>query len=529
MTSLNETFRWNDRLATITHHIIASLMICCVVISLIQFVEYLIPAFHGGYLVVVCWLIALESMYSHRVTKSESVLSPEWLLYRGTEWVVLLIALKIVIYAVRDFSQVWLDIPLWRQDFVANFFDAEYLFAIFLVFITWSLAGMFAQELSELEGDEKLLGFERDGYITSQRPAARRNLANMILILGGVLIFLAALIRLDLEAIWGQRVPFTGSEFNILAYFFLSLILLSLTQFAILRVNWSLERIPIHRNLASRWLVYSAVTLLILTLIAIILPTHYSIGFLNLMGYLISLIIGFLNLVILILSIPFLLLFSILSSLFGSTQPVKSPDFSQVLPPPPPANATSVPWAEMLKSLIFWAVFVAIILFSLYQFFKQNGELVHAIRRIPVLGSMLRAWSWLWNWLRGVNQKITSTMAESLRRLRERQEKNAPVEGWQFLSLRRMSPRQRVIFFYLAMVRRSGERGLPRQPAQTPNEYARVLTERLPDVQSEVGAFTDGFNEARYSRHEIGEQNAGIAQRYWQRIKHALRERFSME
>ena len=74
------------------------------------------------------------------------------------------------------------------------------------------------------------------------------------------------------------------------------------------------------------------------------------------------------------------------------------------------------------------------------------------------------------------------------------------------------------------MIRRSSEHGMPRQPHQTPNEYAQNLERHLPEVNEDVNSITGYFNEARYSRHEITAQHAGQVQKYWQRIRNALRK-----
>ena len=73
----------------------------------------------------------------------------------------------------------------------------------------------------------------------------------------------------------------------------------------------------------------------------------------------------------------------------------------------------------------------------------------------------------------------------------------------QWINPRKLSPRQQVQFYYLAMLRRSGENGHPRQPTQTPYEYARTLESQLPDIDQDVDGITVEFIEARYSRHDI--------------------------
>jgi hypothetical protein len=48
--------------------------------------------------------------------------------------------------------------------------------------------------------------------------------------------------------------------------------------------------------------------------------------------------------------------------------------------------------------------------------------------------------------------------------------------------LRKLSPRQQVQFYYLAMLRRGSEHGHARQPTQTPYEYARALENQIPEI-----------------------------------------------
>ena len=80
-------------------------------------------------------------------------------------------------------------------------------------------------------------------------------------------------------------------------------------------------------------------------------------------------------------------------------------------------------------------------------------------------------------------------------------------------------------FYYLAMLRRGGERGHARQPTQTPYEYARTLESQIPEIDQDVDGLTEEFIEARYSRHDIPAEHVGLVRRYWERIKRALRDR----
>jgi hypothetical protein len=80
-----------------------------------------------------------------------------------------------------------------------------------------------------------------------------------------------------------------------------------------------------------------------------------------------------------------------------------------------------------------------------------------------------------------------------------------------------------VLFYYLAMVRRGGEYGIAREPDQTPYEYQLKLQASLPEINRDLAALTEAFVEARYSRHEISEDQVGLVRRWWERIRRTLR------
>ena len=519
---LHELFRWNERSSALMQNTLVILMLVCFSESLVQVGEHLVPGWNGGYLVVVSTLVAIEASYSRRAIKGIVFFTPEWFRFRGVEWVMLLVGLKLVIYMVHGIGQLWTDIPLWRADFVEHFLTGEYLAGIALIYLIWTLAGTFVEQLMMLEGDEKILAAERASGIVEHRPEVRRRLANLVLLIGGVMIFLSGLIRLEWQALWGSTPPYSGGVLNVVIYFLLALILLSLTQFSILRVNWSLQRIPISRNLAVRWLAYSAVFLTIISAIALVLPTHYSIGLLSTLGYLLSLLMSLISFLVVILITPFLFLLSLLGRLLGKQEQVEPPDFTRIVPQAPPV-AASPPWQELLKSLIFWAVFVGIVGYSLYHYVKQNEELFSSLRRLPFAAGFIRFWNWLRHWAYGVNRGVAATVQAGLRRLRERRSIVTAGRGWGFINLRRLSPRQQVMFFFLALVRRGGERGIPRHLSQTPYEYSQTLQQQLPDVEVDVNTMTEQFVEAFYSRHEITSERVGFVQRCWQRVKRALR------
>jgi hypothetical protein len=75
------------------------------------------------------------------------------------------------------------------------------------------------------------------------------------------------------------------------------------------------------------------------------------------------------------------------------------------------------------------------------------------------------------------------------------------------------------------MVRRGGERGVPRNPSQTPSEYAAALEKALPSAEEDIESITRSFVEARYSRREVEARDVNVVKAAWERIRRALREK----
>jgi len=196
------------------------------------------------------------------------------------------------------------------------------------------------------------------------------------------------------------------------------------------------------------------------------------------------------------------------------------------LPTPPPETVGRVhhSWMDVAQSVLFWAIFIGVIGYALYQYFKQNKALLQKIKQARGIKFLVQAWDWIRGRLRGFNLAVTAAVGAGVQRLRAFITRSSPQEAWNFINLRRLTPRQRVLFFYLALIRRGGESGLTRKPFQTPYEYARFLDKSLPEVSESVDSMTESFMEARYSKHTVEADQATSVQSYWERVRRALHE-----
>jgi len=520
MSELRDSLHWNERFSNLVSYGLVSLMMLCLTQAIVQTGQRFLPGWDGVYLLIFCYIVAVESLYATHRTRHTTASNQYWLAYRLSEWVVILLALKVVLYLVRGPSQLWTDLALWQKNFSQNFFSGEYLVVMWVVVIVWLAAWRFADDLADLQDDDQLLDALSGDVVRSDRGLARQSLAANILIVGGVIAFLTALTRLDMSAVGVPQPPLqTGAlNNNVLAYFVLGLLLLSQTQFAILRARWALERTPISRDMAERWTIYSLGLLLGLIILVSLLPTSQMLGLFATLEFLFRILFFLISFLLFLFLLPLAWLFSLLTG--GAT--------AAPLPPPPPPQlppaatlSAGPPWLELLRSVLLWFALLGVVGFALYFYVTQNPQLAAALRR--------SRWRWMaeglarvWRGLRGWGRRLASTVEAAATRLLSRRGP-AAEDRFGFLSLRRLSPRRRVIFFYQAMLRRAGESGLPRQPSQTPSEYLPPLQNTIPDSAEDAAALTETFLEARYSAHEVTGEQVSLVQGYWERIKKSLR------
>jgi hypothetical protein len=361
----------------------------------------------------------------------------------------------------------------------------------------------------------------------------RARLMSLVFTVGTILIFFTGLVRMDVRELflnaagWEnlQLSALSGGGLSTVLYFMLGLALLSQTQFIALHTSWRMQGIRVNRSLVRSWGPYSLLFLAILVAIVSLLPTHYGLGMLAWLGYIIDVLVRILffiaqlilSLVLFLISLPFIL--------FGGKDPKTDLPPPLVLPEPPANEAVlgAFPWLALIRSILSWMLLLGIVGFSINHFLRQHGEFADALRRLPGGTWLIRIWLRL-HALFGIARRQVADAARAgfarLRAWRARGGINAPGN---FLSLRRLDPRQRIYYFYLALVRRGAEQGLTRATSQTPYEYASTLEKALPDIDADIESLTGSFVEARYSRREVPPEKANLVKATWARIRQALR------
>lgn len=488
---------WTER---VVRPLVAALLIGAVVLSLVAFAQLLLPGWRGRYLVPFCALVALEAQYSYWLFRYGPLRLADTLRGRAIEAGLLYLALRIAGNVSAGRTN-----PLAGLSSV----DGGTVVACTLVLCCWLAGWDIAHELDRLG--------EPPGLDSEYTSAAER-LAGRFFQGGAVLLVAAGLTRVGFADLLNlSRASVAGPLLNVLVYFLLGAVMLGQLRYTTLRHRWRQQRLVVAAGLAGRWLRYSLAFLTLVAILALVLPTSFTVGLLDMLRLLVSLVITLLG----------LLAYATLAALAWLISPF-FPDLAGGLPPPPPPppppsapeGAGGGNWIEVLKSLLFWGVVLAGVAYFVHGYLRSHPRVGQFLGRLAPL-RLLRRWgaAW-WRRLRGYALAVGERLPRRLpSRLRGRV--SAPGRPRAF-HLGALSPRERVLYYYLSIVRRAAGQGLPRRATQTPSEYAATLGAKVPEAGHDLSALTRAFLEARYSRHEIGAEGVVRARGHWQRVKAAL-------
>lgn len=484
--------------------LLVAAMVGCVVLSLVGFVRLLLPDWDGSYLVVFCALTTFEAFYSYRLIRDSRMmrLSGAWK-YRAMELVLLFLLLQMAGNIGTGRANPLAGIPRLDMGMMA---------ASILVLISWVAATFTARDLDQV-GEEP----ERHAdYVLPAQRLMKRFFAG-----GVVLLAAAGLTRVGIgELLNDDRASVPGLVLNVLIYFVLGMVMLGQIRYSALHSRWQAQGLHIAEGLAGRWVRYSLMFLGLVAFIAFLLPTSYTVGLLDVGRFILGLVIWFFLLIGALIVIPLGWLMSLLGrgmSGSGDSPPFRMPPLQ---PPPPAGGSDGGDWLGLFRSLLFWIVALAIILYMVRSYMRQHPGALRALAGFGPLRTLARWWVALWRRLGG----YVDTAGERIRRrIPQRRPRRAPGNRLpRFLRPGDMPPREQVLYYYLDTLRRAGRHGFARGQAQTPDEYNTALSPSLPEAQQEMGRLTQAFIVARYSPHNVPPDHAGTARSDSEQVDAAL-------
>ena len=502
--------------------LVVGFMIVCLTYAVTQFGKRLVPGWKGDYLLAINFAICIETAIALRLVSQYEALTTEWILYRITEWVVILVTIKILIYLVTGPAQILADTLLWEHNFFYTFFNGEYSVAVVSSIITWAITRLFAGYLMELEDDHELLSLEREGIGIKYRDKIQHGLMTLIFILGAVLLVLTTLANLELPVLSGKPTPSPLHPGLLIIYFMLGFILMAQIQFNIVSARWYIQEIPSSSAIARRWAIFSIGLILAAGVLVSLLPTGYSLGLLQVLQNLAGIVLELAGSIVALLLAVFNFIFGVLSQLLGLNNPsLTHLTPPQVLPTPPSAADTPDDVIRLLWSLFFWTLFFSVIFFSFKYYVNQHKGLAAAIKKFPVSHWVITFIVWLKSRFIMVRQQIELSFKSTTTRLRgfRSNSRHRPSDA---PNIKKLPPRQQIVALYLSVIHRIERFGIRRIQSQTPFEFAAMLNERLPGVETAINSLTAQFMEARYTHHAIISEQVDFVRSNYRTILAAL-------
>jgi len=489
--------------------LMVSLMLACFAFLLGELIQILYPEWPGGLFPVLAFLIALESLIASYMQRNASQITHNIFLSTLSEIVLILLVIKLISMILSGFSTIWLEIVSWQGNFFMNFFDTQYLIRVFGLFTIWATARLFGEPLNRLEEDEILMAQEKLGYTFTDRQDARRNMITLVFILGFLMIVIMVILRSDFVLLENQVAGSSTLVAVMVIYFFAGFILLALNQYAIMKARWYFNEISVNPDLAKRWFFYTLAFILVVTLIIIFLPTDITIGFSPLIEIISDLFIYLFAIIQFIFALPIAFILSLITA-FISGEPLQN-EVQETLPemvPSMPQVSPSLPWLDIVRTILFWLVFLSVIVFSIRYYLNNRQDFKSFLGSIKI-GTWLQTF---WQWIKQGFTKIRNTTADAIQKGVKNVQTFLRDRRIQLPSLadlaRRMPPRQSVILAYVDWIQWNKNHGFKRSKSQTPLEYAQSFQQYLPESEQTISDFTHTFMAARYSRQEIKKENA---------------------
>ena len=504
-------------LTNLFHPLMIGGMFGCTAISLVGLVHLVFPAWNGTYVIVGCVLAALEANYSYRLIRSRRLQGGEVLRFQVVEIALLFIALKIGGYVGDRWADVWADVQTWSHN-PSGIADPATIVAFILAALSWWVSTQTTRDLERL-GEPP----EHSRYYVLPRESLTQRF-----FWGGVLLLVITGLHYTgiVQLLDPSRPRVPGPTINVLVYFLLELVMLGQIEFTQLRNQWQAQKITIPGELTSRWVRYSLVLLGLAAFLAFLLPTGYTVGLLDVAGGGLRLIVGILSLIaqILLFLLTLLLwpLMFLLSLIFGTAPPRLRPQSLSLRQQQEPlGNAAPGGWFGVLRSVLFWAATLGMLFYVVRNYLRDHPELLKSLAGLSLIRTLRRWWAALWRRLTGLAEALGERLPG--RRSPGEGGLQTPVGPFHFLRLSALSARERILYYYLSVLRRAERQGLPRRRTQTPYEYDATLSPNLPSAQQELASLTQAFVEARYSPHTVDARQTRQVHTYWQQVKAALR------
>jgi hypothetical protein len=277
---------------------------------------------------------------------------------------------------------------------------------------------------------------------------------------------------------------------------------------------------PVAPQLAVQWTRYGITIVVLAALVAFWLPAGLSLDIWGLVALAIYCVMVLLTFLLLLVTLPLAWLLSLLG--------LEAPTFVQSQPRIPDRyeSVAAPPWLEMLRLTLLVILGAAIAAYVLKSYLSDNPELLQSFRGLRPIRLILSFLRQLWAQLLGLArmgfEMLPTTFALPWR---APETPTSVASQWHRLHLGRLTPRQRIMYAYLNVLKRAEKQGITRQAWQTPYEYEPQLQSAASGAEAKVSALTQTFVQARYSCAPCSDEQAAVARQQSAHIQRELRRR----
>ena len=489
--------------------VVIGVMVATISQSIAQLMRQLTPDWRHQFFLIAPILAALAGYATYRTIQKRFISGSESMRYQIFELVLIFLLCKVSTHLNNTIPELIAFARGWFTDPI-SFLDGESLLMFALSMTAWLSAVATAKDLTTIT-DPTL-------YIGEKNPMQR--ISTRFFAGGIILLITTAFARVSfMEVLQTDRPRIPGLILGILIYFMLGLFMLGQINYKRHTGLWSRQKVHVAEGMGLLWLRYSLIFLAGITFIALLLPTGYTMGLLDLVRTIINIIILIANFLFFIISYPFILLISLFFENADTEMPVmESPASFQ--PPELSAPVSPNQWVEILRSLIFWVLALVALGFVFRGYLRDRPGLLASLRKLtPIkwLTALLHTLKMLW---RRFKLTVVETLPKIVNRLRRR-------SGERPLSFRRqrgLGNRERIFDHYLDTLDVAQEEGLARRSTQTPYEYKGIIEPRLIEISPEMTRLTETFVEARYSQHPFNAETVDQAGVDARSVQDALRK-----
>lgn len=489
---------------------IVAILVGCVAWSVAELVADLTTATTGTLFWVVPVIMAAVGFRTQRIVQKRFLASSDSMRFRIIELLALFLVVKWASYFDNTPGEILAAIRGWGAE-PLSFFDGETMIAYLLGVLGWLVAGATARDLDAVKDPTMYLG--------EQGPHSR--LASRYFAGAAALLVFSALSRVNLRSvIEGANPRIEMPIVNALIYFLLGMVMLGQIQFARLAGIWAREKVKVTQSLGATWLRFSLLFLALVALVAFLLPTNYTLGLLDLVALLLMVISYIATLLYLLLLWPIVALLSLLMGR-PQTAPMPSAPLPEFTPEVLPAATNGNPLWAILRSVLFWAVLLGVMIYVVRSYFRDRPALLASVRRFAPWRWLETALDAVWRWITGLGRKVGEAVPALVQRLRSLRRSVATARRERS---RGPDPREQVLYHYLTTLDRAREEGIPRRETETPREYRSKLDHRVPETEPAMGELTEAFIEARYSTHPVTPEDVAEQEAHAASVRRALEQ-----